>query len=113
MSATTHGACGKTWTQRGERTSHCGGCHETFGTLSDFDKHRREGKCLPPAEHLTQDDEGVWCTSEGLASREVLQIRLTHGQGRANVANAGTAEDPGAQGPEQALTRMCDCKEPQ
>lgn len=97
---TTHGACGKSWTQRGERTSHCGGCHETFGALSIFDKHRRDGRCLPPAEGLVQDDEGVWCTTEGLANREVLGIRLTHMRERPKPANVGTGEgapDLGAQ----------------
>lgn len=35
---TTHG-CGKSWRQRGNRTSHCGGCHETFEGLTLFDAH--------------------------------------------------------------------------
>jgi hypothetical protein len=35
---TTHG-CGKSWKQRGSRTSHCGGCHETFEGLTLFDAH--------------------------------------------------------------------------
>ena len=95
---TTHGACGKSWTQRGERTSHCGGCHETFGALSIFDKHRRDGRCLPPAEGLVQDGEGVWCTTEGLANREALGIRLRAGQERVNAANVGTGEGKGLEG---------------
>lgn len=37
---TTHGACGKTWKQRGNKTGHCSGCHETFEGLSLFDAHR-------------------------------------------------------------------------
>lgn len=36
---TTHGACGKTWRQRGNTTGHCGGCHETFEGISLFDAH--------------------------------------------------------------------------
>lgn len=35
---TTHG-CGKSWKQRGNRTGHCSGCHETFEGLSLFDAH--------------------------------------------------------------------------
>ena len=35
---TTHG-CGKKWLQRGNRTGHCGGCHETFEGLALFDAH--------------------------------------------------------------------------
>lgn len=38
---TSHGACGKTWKQRGNTTGHCSGCHETFEGLSLFDSHRR------------------------------------------------------------------------
>ncbi|PRB08797.1 hypothetical protein CQ044_00030 [Microbacterium sp. MYb64] len=40
---TTHG-CGKSWRQRGNRTSHCGGCHETFEGLTLFDAHLVHGK---------------------------------------------------------------------
>lgn len=35
---TTHG-CGKSWRQRGNRTGHCGGCHETFEGVTLFDAH--------------------------------------------------------------------------
>ena len=44
----SHGACGKTWVQSGEATSHCGGCHVTFASLSTFDSHRRGQLCIPP-----------------------------------------------------------------
>lgn len=52
---TTHGKCGKSWKQRGNRTGHCAGCHETFEGLSVFDAHQRIGDggtvvCLPPEE---------------------------------------------------------------
>ena len=50
---TTHGACGKSWKQRGNRTGHCAGCHETFEGIALFDAHQRvsaDGKlvCLAP-----------------------------------------------------------------
>ena len=35
---TTHG-CGKSWKQRGNRTGHCGRCHETFEGTALFDSH--------------------------------------------------------------------------
>lgn len=35
-----HGQCGKQWTQIGNRTGHCSGCHETFSGLSAFDAHQ-------------------------------------------------------------------------
>jgi hypothetical protein len=42
MSAlTTHGACGRTWKQHGNRTGHCGKCHRTFEGLALFDWHQR------------------------------------------------------------------------
>lgn len=34
----------------GLNTAHCGACHETFTTPGVFDKHRRNGKCLPPPD---------------------------------------------------------------
>lgn len=37
---TSHGACGKTWRQRGNRTGHCPNCHETFEGVALFDAHR-------------------------------------------------------------------------
>lgn len=37
---TSHGACGKTWRQRGNTTGHCAGCHETFEGLTLFDAHQ-------------------------------------------------------------------------
>lgn len=37
---TSHGACGRTWQQRGNRTGHCAGCHETFEGIALFDAHQ-------------------------------------------------------------------------
>lgn len=39
--------CGKKW--RGVSRAHCGVCHETFGGVTGFDEHRRNGACLKPA----------------------------------------------------------------
>jgi len=36
----THGACGKSWVQHGNRTGHCSQCHETFEGVSLFDWHQ-------------------------------------------------------------------------
>ncbi len=52
---TKHGACGKTWVQRGNRTGHCGGCHETFEGIALFDAHQSlnpDGSviCADPAQ---------------------------------------------------------------
>lgn len=47
---TTHGECGNSWKQRGNRTGHCSGCHETFEGLSLFDAHRKGGVCADPRQ---------------------------------------------------------------
>lgn len=36
----SHGACGKMWKQRGNRTGHCAKCHETFEGIALFDWHQ-------------------------------------------------------------------------
>lgn len=42
--------------------AHCAGdCHNTFGTVSAFDRHRRDGQCLDPATlRMHRDDRGIW-----------------------------------------------------
>jgi hypothetical protein len=67
---THHGACGKGWKQRGNRTGHCAACHETFEGLSVFAAHRRQNEdgtaiCLQPAAVTYQKKplrliEGTW-----------------------------------------------------
>lgn len=51
--------CGSSW--GGLRTAHCGACHETFTTVGNFDKHRRNGKCAAPTKvGLVADANGRW-----------------------------------------------------
>lgn len=67
---TEHGACGKTWIQRGNRSGHCSGCHATFEGIAAFDAHRRtddDGQrvCVDPATvkvagHLLELIGGTW-----------------------------------------------------
>lgn len=83
---TVHGKCGKTWTQRGNRTSHCGGCCQTFSTLSLFDAHHRirkgESFCWglegyeDQFRKFVRDQEGVWWTPQGLEYLDVLRERM-------------------------------------
>lgn len=52
---TVHGACGRSWKQRGNTTGHCSRCHETFEGLSVFDAHfftdtDGKRKCRHPSE---------------------------------------------------------------
>jgi hypothetical protein len=41
-------SCGIRWS--GSNTTHCGTCHNFCGTgVEAFDRHRRSGRCNPPA----------------------------------------------------------------
>lgn len=44
--------CGARWT--GAKMAHCGSCHLTFSTVSNFDRHRagtvERRRCLTPTE---------------------------------------------------------------
>lgn len=55
--------CRPTCIQPSPSNAHCGahGCHQTFGSVSAFDRHRRNGVCLSPlAIGLRADRKGVW-----------------------------------------------------
>lgn len=58
MSKITHGQCGKWWTGAGR--SHCGGCHETFSSLTAFERHRRGLRCNDPADSGLEAREQPW-----------------------------------------------------
>lgn len=40
--------------------SHCGGCHETFATVTDFDAHRKNHRCTSPADAGLTFRSGLW-----------------------------------------------------
>jgi hypothetical protein len=42
--------------------AHCATCHETFGSVRGFDRHRRGGQCLDPATMpgIHRNPAGVW-----------------------------------------------------
>ncbi len=45
------------------RQAHCpvDGCHRTFTTVANFDRHRRNGRCLDPATlGMTPNAWGIW-----------------------------------------------------
>ena len=74
----THGACGRSWVQVGDRSGHCAGCHDTFCGSRAFDDHRRDGACLDPAELgglWRRDENGQWRNSPVMSDedRERLQ----------------------------------------
>ena len=76
---TFHGACGKGWKQRGNRTGHCGGCHETFEGLALFDAHQR----LRP-------DGSVICAAPESMTFRGESLRLIDGTWRGPSMPAGT-----------------------
>jgi hypothetical protein len=56
-------SCTPTCVHPSPSQAHCGAadCHQTFGGVGTFDKHRRNGECLAPAElGLRLDHAGVW-----------------------------------------------------
>lgn len=53
--------CTTTCVQPSPSQCHCGACHITFGGLSGFDRHRRDGQCLTPeAIGYVRDPRGVY-----------------------------------------------------
>lgn len=45
----------------GLKTAYCTSCDETFSTPNNFDRHRRDGGCRPPASvGLVLADNGRW-----------------------------------------------------
>jgi hypothetical protein len=76
---TTHGACGKTWKQRGNRTGHCAKCHETFEGITLFDWHQ-----------LLDDKGGVICRTQSDAKWISKGLRLVDGTWRGPALPEGT-----------------------
>lgn len=58
-----HGQCGIKWTQVGNRTGHCSGCHLTFQGERAFDNHQtiKDGRvtCLDPTDQGLEYDYKV------------------------------------------------------
>lgn len=55
----TCGGCTNTWT--GLAQAHCSVCHQTFGGVTSFDRHRLDGACRHPSTiGLTVGTRGVW-----------------------------------------------------
>ena len=52
--------------------AHCGVCHRTWGGVTGFDAHRRDGVCLDPATLGYVERDGVWRTPMTDAVRERL-----------------------------------------
>lgn len=58
--------CGARWTGPGR--AHCAAddCHQTFGGVTSFDVHRKNGTCLDPAVlGLILNAKGIWVAQYG------------------------------------------------
>lgn len=84
--------------------AHCGVCHTTFGGISGFDRHRRDGQCLTPeAIGYTPDTRGVYrapMTEAGKARLASLRAPETaetsSGVGRGTLDDHKPVETPAA-----------------
>ncbi len=63
--------------------AHCGACHITMRTVTDFDRHRRDGQCLDPAAIGLVQVGRLWATPEGHRERERDVARLADARARA------------------------------
>lgn len=57
--------CGPACVRPTPTQAHCAArsCHRTFGGVSGFDAHRRNGECLHPEEiGMVRNDSGIWRT---------------------------------------------------
>lgn len=53
------GSCDARWAS--PNAAHCAACHETFGAIGNFDRHRRDGQCRHPSElGMVQRRGGIW-----------------------------------------------------
>ena len=54
-------SCTNTCIAPSPTNAHCGACHRTFGSVTGFDRHRRNGECVDPATlPMHTDARGVW-----------------------------------------------------
>lgn len=71
------GSCTTRW--NGSNTAHCGGtrgCHQTFTSPRGFDRHRRDGACVNPAEAGLVAIDRVGYTAWGYPADEDDLARL-------------------------------------
>ncbi len=69
----------------GSNLSHCSKCHQTFSSLTLFDKHQDVDYDRTPAVvcktrltalGLVKDLGGTWCTPDAAISRQAQSVRL-------------------------------------
>jgi hypothetical protein len=87
-----HMPCIKSCIKPTPSQAHCSVCHETFGSVRGFDRHRRGGQCLDPTEitGIHRTDTGIW--------------RFDGGQNRADAHSALPGTPQKAEQPELVRT---------
>lgn len=68
--------CGTNCVRPTPAQAHCAakGCHQTFGGVTGFDAHRRDGECINPTTlGMVLSDLGVWRTPMPDEARERLR----------------------------------------
>jgi hypothetical protein len=68
--------CGPNCQRPTRSQAHCAarGCHRTFGGVGNFDRHRRDGKCLLPSELGMVLKQGIW----RVPMSDRARLRLSH-----------------------------------
>jgi len=76
--------------------AHCGACHRTFASVSDFDRHRvdgghGEGRCTHPGGLGLTEHNGLWASPERHANdaRLAEQLAAARSMHTATVASVG------------------------
>ena len=58
--------------------AHCTSCHRTFSTVSNFDRHRKDGVCKNPARlGMKQNSRGTWLMD---GEKDISEIHRKRGK---------------------------------
>jgi len=80
--------------------AHCGACHRTLGSVTEFDRHRRGGACIDPQTLGLVEARQVWASPERHQRDSAGAERLA--MARSRVAQPGTETRTGESGPDMA-----------
>lgn len=72
--------CSPTCRQPSPFMAHCSVCHRTFGGVTGFDAHRKDGACLDPSALGYVERDGVWRTPMPESTRATLSRPSTEEQ---------------------------------
>lgn len=87
--------------------AHCGACHRSLGSVTDFDRHRVGGACVDPAGLGLVEVAGLWASPERHAAdarkAAVLAAARLRGRPTSPGAPAGVAEGTGLAEPSERV----------